>query len=235
MHRYYVAEPVVGQQAKLVDAEAHHLLHVLRARRGTEVILFDGSGWEFPARVQRTDRNAVELDVLDRRQVDRELPFQLTLGAALPKGDRQRWLVEKAVELGVSRIVPLRTQRAVAQPVDQAVVRLRRAVIEASKQCGRNRLLEICPPADWVDFVAAADGNALRLVAHPGASVSIAELVGQSTDETIVAIGPEGGLNEDEVLTATRNGWQAVGLGPRILRVETAALALAAYLTTACG
>ena len=87
---------------------------------------------------------------------------------ALPKGDRQKWLVEKAVELGVTRIVPLRTQRGVAQPVEQALVRLRRAVIEASKQCGRNRLLQIDEPRAWPDFVADAADTPCRLLAHPG-------------------------------------------------------------------
>ena len=118
----------------------------MRATPGTQVTLFDGSGDEFAAAVDRVGRSEVELAILSRESINRELPFALTLGVALPKGDRQKWLVEKAVELGVARIVPLRTQRSVAQPVEQALVRLRRAVIEASKQCGRNRLLQIDPP-----------------------------------------------------------------------------------------
>ena len=128
----------------------------MRATPGTQVTLFDGGGDEFSATVAQLRRSDVELSILSRESIDRELPFDLTLGVALPKGDRQKWLVEKAVELGVTRIVPLRTRRGVAQPVEQALVRLRRAVIEASKQCGRNRLLQIDEPRNWPDFVADA-------------------------------------------------------------------------------
>src|SRR5205823_14535109 len=84
-----------------------------------------------------------ELSIIERREVSRELSFSLTLAVALPKGERQKWLIEKATELGVTRIVPLVTERGVAQPVESALDRLRRGVIEASKQCGRNRLMEI--------------------------------------------------------------------------------------------
>jgi 16S rRNA (uracil1498-N3)-methyltransferase len=172
----------------------------------------------------------VELSILSRESVNRELPFDLTLGVALPKGDRQKWLVEKAVELGVTRIVPLRTQRGVAQPVEQALVRLRRAVIEASKQCGRNRLLQIEQPRSWPDFVADAGSTACRLVAHPGGQTGLGSL---SVGDICLGIGPEGGFAEDEVALAVAAGWSSVGLGPRILRVETAALALTAVIASA--
>lgn len=114
--RYFVESPVASDRAVLTGAEAHHLLHVMRAKAGTRVTLFDGSGWEFDAVVQRTGRNEVELAIAGRQEIDREARIAVTLGVALPKGERQRWLVEKAVELGVTRIVPLRTCRAVAQP-----------------------------------------------------------------------------------------------------------------------
>ncbi len=114
--RYFTDEPITGGSVVLAGAEAHHLIHVMRAAPGHRVTLFNGSGDEFPAVVERVGRAEVELTVLARESVNRELPFELTLGVALPKGERQRWLVEKAVELGVTRIVPLRTCRAVAQP-----------------------------------------------------------------------------------------------------------------------
>ena len=165
--RYFIDEPISLGRAVLAGPEAHHLIHVMRAAAGMRVVLFDGSGAEFPAVVRQVGRNDVELSVVSREEVNRELPVEVTLGVALPKGDRQKWLVEKAVELGVTRIVPLRTQRGVAQPVEQALVRLRRAVVEASKQCGRNRLLQIDRPQDWSDFVADAGDVPGRLLAHP--------------------------------------------------------------------
>ena len=123
------------------------MIHVLRAKPGLEVMLFDGSGSEFLARVEKVERSAVRLTVVERRIVDRELPKPLTLGIALPKGDRQRWLMEKATGLGVTQLTPLITERGVAQPTDDARRRLERAVIEASKQCGRNRLMVVAVPA----------------------------------------------------------------------------------------
>jgi len=166
--RYFTEEPVSGDRAKLAGAEAHHLIHVMRAAPGTQVVLFDGGGCEFDATVKEIGRTAVELDVLRRCEIDRELPLEITLAVPLPKGDRQRWLVEKATELGVRRLVPLTTERSVAQPAPRALERLRRTVIEASKQCGRNRLMEIAEPADWARFVTTTGETAHRWLAHPG-------------------------------------------------------------------
>jgi 16S rRNA (uracil1498-N3)-methyltransferase len=237
--RYFVDTPITSPHATLSGAEAHHLLHVMRARVGDDVTLFDGSGAEFPARIEQAGRSKVQLAVIARHEIDRELPWPLVLGVALPKGDRQRWLVEKAVELGVSTLVPLQTERGVAQPVESALLRLGRAVIEASKQCGRNRLMEIAPPQDWPAFVGEPPADAVKLVAHP---VAAGPTAGASAPAAFVsddwrhrpkwlAIGPEGGFAEAEVLLAQLVGWDVVDLGPRILRVETAALALVARLT----
>lgn len=225
--RYFVAPPVSGERAALTDGEAHHAIHVMRVGPGTEVVLFDGSGAEFEARVDRVGRKEVELVVVSRREVDRELPFELVLGVALPKGERQRWLVEKAVELGVGRIVPLVTSRSVARPTPGALTRLRRTVIEASKQCGRNRLATIDNPLDWTEFVAQPQDAHRRLLAHPDAGRDQKKLPTATIDEpgpVTLAIGPEGGFTDDEVALAATAGWQTVDLGSRTLRIETAAV-----------
>jgi 16S rRNA (uracil1498-N3)-methyltransferase len=239
--RYFVELPISGERATLVAAEAHHLAHVMRAKPGTLVTLFDGGGCEFAARVERVGRSEIELSVLDRKKVDRELAVELTLAAALPKGDRQRWLIEKAVELGVTRFVPLGTERGVAQPSGGALERLRRAVIEASKQCGRNRLMEIADAMPLCDLLAdgatAEHRKTVRWVAHPG-GIPLAEAsgahAGQQLDGVLIAVGPEGGLTVGETSLATDRGWQIVGLGARILRVETASLMLAAVAAMFC-
>jgi len=230
--RYFLETPPADGIALLSGSEAHHLAHVMRARAGDEVLLFDGSGAEFTARVEQIGRSEIRLAVVSRRQADLELAGDLELGVALPKGERQRWLVEKAVELGVRRLTPLVTQRGVAQPSGAAVVRLRRAVIEASKQCGRNRLMEIAEPQPLAAFLARQAADALRWFAHPGgAPLSIAFTVadkGSAPRGVLLAVGPEGGFDDQEVALAREQGWQILGLGPRTLRVETAALALAA-------
>jgi len=252
--RYFVQTPISGEQVSLTGTEAHHLINVMRARQGAKVILFDGSGLEFLARVEQLGRNDVELTVLGREEVDRELPFVLTLGVALPKGDRQKWLVEKAVELGAGRVIPLKTQRAVAQPVQQALDRLRRTVIEASKQCGRNRLMEIVEPLEFSDYVDATRDQPCRLLAHPhtphakknlphaedaGRVQPIDPMVhfmhptdaGELPSEIFLAVGPEGGFTNEEADLAAKSGWHVVDLGPRILRIETAALLLISMAT----
>ena len=243
--RYFVDKAISPGAVVLNGPEAHHLIHVMRAAVGMHVVLFDGSGAEYPSTVESVGRSEVRLCTLSREEVDRELPFDLTVGVALPKGDRQKWLVEKATELGVTRIVPLETERAVAQPVDQAIARLRRQVIEASKQCGRNRLMEIVPAQRWADFLRGGD-NDCRVFAHPGAPFARFPILDAGTDVESsprsgalarrgvrVAVGPEGGFTDDEAAMAEAAGWVAVGLGDRILRIETAALSLAAMAAAA--
>ncbi|HEY2838751.1 MAG TPA: RsmE family RNA methyltransferase [Pirellulales bacterium] len=229
-HRYFVEETIVGDQAVLAGPEAHHLAHVMRAKVGAEVTLFDGSGREHLARVVKIERAAIYLAILSTSTVDREVSCPLVVGVSLPKGDRQRWLVEKLVELGVTRFVPLTTSRGVAQLTDGALARLERAVIEAAKQCERNRLMEIAPPQTWNDFILQAPADALRLVAHPGMAKKLRELPAPTRAWGIIAaVGPEGGLTDEEVRAAQEAGWTAVDLGPRILRVETAAALLAGW------
>jgi 16S rRNA (uracil1498-N3)-methyltransferase len=234
--RFYSTEPLNADRLALGGSEAHHLLHVMRAKAGQRIVLFDGSGVECEAEIVRCGRAEVELQVLDRRTVDRELPFELVVGVSLPKGDRQKWLVEKLMELGVTTLVPLVTARGVAQPTDSALERLERSVIEAAKQCGRNRLMQVAKPQAWEPWISEGTNSIAgdlrspecrRLIAHPtGAALTSIDLAPPLP--TRLAIGPEGGFTEEEVAAALAAGWQAVNLGPRILRVETAAMALAA-------
>jgi len=229
--RFFVDEPVTEDTALLSGAEAEHVVKVLRGKVGDLVTLFDGGGAEFSARITAIGRSSVALAVLARLEISRELNTEITLGVALPKGDRQRWLVEKAVELGVACLVSLITERGVAEPNEAALGRLRRYVIEAAKQCGRNRLLQIAPPQTLPEFSRHASRAALRLLAHPGPDAGpIAELALPGPPGAVCcAVGPEGGFTDEELAAA--DGWRRVSLGPRILRVETAAVALAAWFS----
>jgi 16S rRNA (uracil1498-N3)-methyltransferase len=229
--RFFIPHPITTERVTLDGPEAHHLLNVMRAAAGEKITLFDGTGFEFAAMVESTRRAEAELRIVDRRETNRELTFELVMGVALPKGDRQKWLVEKLTELGVTTLIPLMTERSVAQPTGSAIERLIRFVIEASKQCGRNRLMQISEPQQWAAFIA--DGHisirksARRIVAHPG-GVPFAEVDLTRPQPTYLAVGPEGGLSDAEVSAAADVGWQHVTLGSRILRVETAAIACAA-------
>ena len=228
--RFFVEEFIAGDTARLQGQEAQHLLKVLRAKPGDEITVFDGSGDEFAATISSVSRSEVGLDITQRRHIDRELGFDLIIGVALPKGDRQRWLVEKLTELGVTRLMPLLTTRGVAQPVDQALHRLRRFVIEASKQCGRNRLMTIGEPRRMREFLSETDCDTHRLIAHPS-PVAKSIQTNRANTNVAVAIGPEGGFTDEEASQAVEQGWEAIQLGSRILRVETAAIAVAAALS----
>jgi 16S rRNA (uracil1498-N3)-methyltransferase len=234
--RFYSTERITTERITLDGPEAHHLLHVMRATVGQHVTLFDNSGAEFPAVIEKLGRSSADLRVTERVETDRELPFAFTMGVALPKGDRQKWLVEKLTELGVTTLVPLETARGVAQPTVSALERLERAVIEAAKQCGRNRLMRIAEPQSWSNWLPntaiAGDSQSpvpIRLIAHPG-GMHLSSLEITADRPTAIAIGPEGGLTDEEVVVAESAGWQTVDLGLRILRVETAAIALAAAI-----
>ena len=234
LSRFYSEKPVVSDHAELSGSEAHHLHHVLRADIGTEIVIWDGSGREFDARVLKMDRSTVFCKIVSVREVCRELPVTVTLGVALPKGERQRWLVEKTVELGVTTIVPLMAERSVARPTQSALGRMRRTVIEASKQCRRNRTAEIATAQQVGDFLACCPDEALRWIAHPEPSKPSRSLfdcihtLNTPTKHVCLAIGPEGGFSDQEIEWSDRYGWHRVDLGPRTLRVETAAVALLA-------
>lgn len=228
--RFFVEAPIGdASTAQLTGAEAQHLAKVMRARLGDELLAFDGSGCEFLARICNLGKTSIDLEIVERRELNRELPYALTLAVALPKGDRQKVLVEKLVELGATSLIPLETERSVAEGTPSALLRLRRQVIEASKQCGRNRLMTIGEPVAVATLVETRTDER-RVLAHPsGGKLSSTKLAGPTT----IAIGPEGGFTDEETSLAAAAGWEVVSLGTRILRVETAALALAAIFAVA--
>jgi 16S rRNA (uracil1498-N3)-methyltransferase len=229
--RFYINCPLAPGVVSIQGAEAHHLATVCRLRPGDRVCLFNGDGREYAAEVLTVERRkhaAVSLRVESAASPMRELPFPLEVAAPLPKGDRAQFLLEKLTELGVTTFVPLHTRRSVVHPGEARHDKLERYVIEASKQCGRNVLMAVGDLADWEEYCRRAELPALRLLAHPGAAAGPAT-AGQAA---ALAVGPEGGFTEEEVEMARAASWQMVGLGPRILRVETAVLVLAARMTT---
>ena len=223
--RFFLAEPPSHGRGRLVGDEARHLVRVMRCRVGDEVVAFDGRGTSWRARVASIGRDEAVLD-LGAAVVEaatRDAP--LTLAVALPKGDRQKWLVEKLTELGVPRLVPLVTTRGVAEATPAAVERLGRSVIEACKQCGRDTLMAIAEPRTVAEVVAAHRAMGGIVVAERGG----APLAG--FDRPVVAlVGPEGGFTAEELAAVEAAGGRRVSLGPHVLRIETAAIALAARL-----
>jgi 16S rRNA (uracil1498-N3)-methyltransferase len=226
--RFYVSFPLARGDVELRGPEAHHLANVSRIRLGDKVVLFNGDGREYAATVQAVDKKRVALGIDGVSAPARERPFHLEIAAPLPKGDRGQFLIEKLTELGVTSYVPLQTHRSVLQPSDAKMEKMQRHVIEASKQCGRNTLMTVAPLARWPEYAAGQRSSAVRWMAHPGGVSMTAFQHNSKQQNAVVAVGPEGGWTDQEVAIASCEGWRVVDLGPRILRVETAAIVLAA-------
>ncbi len=224
--RFFHPGPLAVGEVALTGPEAHHLAAVRRFAPGDRVVLFNGDGHEYPADVLAAGKKQVVLTVVAVESPARERPFSLEVAAAMPKGDRGDYLVEKLTELGVTRFTPLETARTVVVPKDARLDNLRHAVVEASKQCGRNVLMRVDPVTKWAAFLARTDLPTIRLILATGTTAPLLAVGGGA----VLAVGPEGGWEPAELGAAVAAGWSAVSLGPRILRVETAAVAAAARL-----
>jgi 16S rRNA (uracil1498-N3)-methyltransferase len=225
--RFYVNCALVPGPMTLEGPEAHHLATVCRLRPGDAVFLFNGDGRQYPAQIETVGRREVTLRIGSPEAPEREIGFRLDVAAPLPKGDRAQFLVEKLTEVGVTTYVPLQTARSVVHPREAKLDKLLRYVIEASKQCGRNVLMNVSPMIAWTDYCRRVDLPERKVLAHPEEKEDEARSLERM--DVALAVGPEGGFTEEEVEMAKAAGWRTVSLGPRILRVETAALVLAAF------
>jgi len=230
--RYFLPQFPEDELCELGGSEFHHLAHVMRGSPGDRLTVFDGQGTEADAEIIRLSKTSAALRLAARRRDSLQTESEIVLAVSIPKADRFRWLVEKATELGVARLIPLQTTRSVVAPGAVKLDKMRQAVIEACKQSGRNRLMPIEPPTPWEEFVSAQIPTAATLVADPnGLPLSDVAKSWAKNGSLLLVVGPEGGLTETELREAIEAGAQTVSLGPRILRIETAALALAAVFS----
>ena len=230
-HRFFVPTSFDVAKVEVSGKEAHHLIHVLRAQIGDSVGLFDGQGNIATAEIVAITKRKADLRIESSQTAPSEPGSPIVLAAAIPKGDRFRWLVEKLTELGVARLIPLRTNHSLIDPREGKFKRMRQTVIEACKQCGRSRLMQIDAATDWQQLVQREFPQRAVFVAHPGAMPPRIECLRRSDDadtDVVLAVGPEGGFSEEEIKVAVDAGANLIGLGPAPLRIETAAVALAA-------
>ena len=233
-------ERLDGPRLTLTGPEHRHIGLVLRARPGDALTLFDGAGGEVEAEVIRVDRTETEL-ALGARRVVAGPAASLTLFCAVPRGPRMDFLVQKTSELGVARIVPVVTERSVARPgaegTDGKRARWERIAREAARQCGRADLPLVDPPVALAEALAGPHLPTRRLALFEGErSRSLrAALEGTQPAATALLVGPEGGFAPAELAVARAAGFEAVGLGERILRVETAAIVAVALVAAAYG
>jgi len=237
--RIYVAADLAPNTTVTIEGgKHHHLRNVLRLKAADAVILFNGQGGEYGAEVQAITKQATQITTLTYDPINRESPLHICLLQGILKRDAMINALQRATELGVSKIIPIQTQHLSEKRVQLAGRwEAWQAVIEqSSEQCGRTQLPELAPLTRYTEAVSMTQ-NAdfdLRLLAHLGAPES--RTPPATTPKRIaVAIGPEGGFSDAEVTLAEANGFRAYTLGARILRAETAPAALLAHLQTRFG
>lgn len=242
--RFHIPFPLSpGAQVALPEGASHHALKVLRLREGAGMTLFDGSGGEWQASL-KVDAGGTAHAVLKTFVArDCESPLTVTLVQALPAGDKMDWIVEKCAELGVVAIQPLAAKRSViklsGERLTRRVAHWNAVAAAACEQCGRNRVPTVAPVLDLPQYLALARGdnagqNAVCLLLTPDAGQAL-QAQARPAGPVVVMAGPEGGWEESEVLAARVAGWQAVRLGPRVLRTETAGMAALAAMQALWG
>jgi 16S rRNA (uracil1498-N3)-methyltransferase len=229
-----------GTDIVLPQQAGEHLTRVLRLPPGAPFTLFNGAGGEFSAALKVPVGKSVTAQVLGHSDVERESPLQITLLQGIARGERMDLIVQKATELGVTRIAPFLAERSVVKLDARQRVRKRehwQAIANsACEQCGRNRVPDVSEPAALGDSISALPADALRcLLAADGESSLAAAAVSAGNRAFVLLIGPEGGLAEDERAFARANGFAGRNLGPRVMRTETAGLAALAVLQSVAG
>ena len=240
--RFHLDAPLAGDaDLPLPEPLAHHALRVLRLADGAPIVLFDGRGNARHATLQVHGKAASARPGAPLEDIT-ELAGRITLVQGLASGDKMAWIIEKAVELGVHAVVPVAAQRSVLRLSDEReakrLTQWRRTVVAACEQCGRNTLPEVHAPvtlAQWLAQPRTADS--LALMCHPEGAQTLTETLAQTQDlrELMLLIGPEGGWSDEELALARAQGVRAVRFGARVLRTETAGLALTAAATALLG
>ena len=227
--RVHVSEPLTAGQRHTIEGDAaNHIMRVLRLRPGDPLTVFDGRGGEHTARVEGFRKGAVVVEVGDCSATAVESPLSLTLAQGVSRGERMDWVVQKATELGVTRISPVMTERSVvkldARQAERKRLHWQGIAIAACEQSGRDRIPAIDTPLGLAEFLGGTDARATRVLLSPAGTLRIADLQ-RPEGSVVVLIGPEGGLAEPERRAAVAAGFVGVRLGPRVLRTETAAVA----------
>lgn len=253
MHRFFLTHtPITPGQPVDLTPLVHQLRSVLRLSPGDQILLLDNAGCAYPTEILRLDKSAAVGTVLGQEAALGEPPISLSLYLCALKADKFEWVLQKGVEMGVSRFVPVISSRTIVRPAEKIAQKYQRwqAIIrEAAEQCGRGRLPVLAAPLSWSAAVAEASG--LRLMPWEGAkeprplgrasaakdamTLGAALTAAPTTAQCSLLIGPEGGIDDAEAAQAVGAGWLSVTLGPRILRAETAALTASAVILHRMG
>ena len=235
MRRFYAPKENFGKEKITLSLEeTRHLRDVLRLREGEKVQVFDGAGKEFLCEIETIAKKETSLKIIEEiAPSSPESNLDLTLAVALLKGEKFDLVIQKAVELGVCKLVPLNTKRADVRlkDADKKQERWQKIALEACKQSGRARLMQIDLPIDFENFIKTAKGACILFAERGGVGFPSIK-----ADKKITAlVGSEGGWENTEIEFAAANGFQIITLGGRILRAETAAIAVSAVLQNNFG
>jgi len=229
---------VTGNLIRLPTAGAYHVSKVLRLRPGAALVVFDGNGGEYRAEITRLEDGDVEVRVGDFSPGTPESPLQLTLVQGVSRSERMDWALQKATELGVAVIVPVLTARSVVRLDDKQIVRKqdhwKAIVASACEQCGRSKVPAVAAPQPLRDYLATSRKDGMRLVLSPTGPASLAGLSSVPRKVELL-IGPEGGLDDEELIAAQKASYMPVKLGPRVLRTETASVTALSVLQAMWG
>jgi len=236
LHRLFVAPDRIGELVRLDAAQSRHVERVLRLQPGAELEVFDGRGSRWPARIE-----SAGVLRLGARHEARSGATDVWLAQALAKGEKMDLVVQKATELGVSRIVPLAADRSVVrldqERGDRRAVRLRRIAQEASRQCGRSDVPAVDAPRRWSELwdLLRADPERRGLLLDPEERAVRLSQAARGASRLLIAVGPEGGFSSAERDQALAAGFVPVALGRLVLRTETAAIAALAIVQHLAG
>jgi 16S rRNA (uracil1498-N3)-methyltransferase len=239
MPRFYCSQELsIGAAIALPDHVAHHV-QVLRMTPGDEITLFNGEGGEYTATLTTVDKKRATAEIKAFAPREAEVPYAITLAQALPEASKMDWIIEKAVELGVTAIQPLAAQRCVvrlsAERAEKKLVHWQGIIVAAAEQSGRNRLAHLADPIDFNAWIAQQNLHR-RILLTPRSEQSLSEWARHQPPQSVaLVIGPEGGFTEQEENTARTHGALMLSMGPRVLRTETAGLAALAALNATWG
>lgn len=236
---YLPTSLTVDTTMELGTDAANHVVRVLRLKPGAALTLFNGQGGEYQAVLHSTTKNQAYVTVLKHILRETESPLHITLAQGISRGERMDYTLQKAVELGVTQIVPLFSERCEmrlqGERLDKRLRHWQGVVTSACEQCRRNRIPQVATPMAVQQWLPTSSGTGLRLVLDPLAIQSLAQLDKPDDRKITLLIGPEGGLSETEIGLAQEAGFIGIRLGPRLLRTETAGVATLAALQTLWG
>lgn len=243
MSKFFVEPGNINKDSVLITGEnIKHIKNVLRLSAGDEIMVSDGQGTDYRVRISRFDSNGISAVIVEKFRNNTEPPIWVTLYQGIPKSDKMDFIIQKCIELGIARIVPVMTERTIVRfsshdDIEKKVSRWKKISEEASKQCNRGIIPDVAMPIFFEEAVRESSGYQLSIMPYENERKNrLASIIKKCNFKKIsVFIGPEGGFSDKEAAIALEKGIIPVTLGPRILRTETAGMAVLSIIMYELG